>query len=63
MTTHAKATPEEQLRAIIADAVTDRCLLAEEIEPRDRELAERIWTLTNERLELPVLALPVGRGD
>jgi len=57
MTTHAKATSEEQLRAIIDAAVSDLCLLAEEIEPRDLELAERIWVLTNERLELPVARL------
>jgi hypothetical protein len=45
-----------KLRGVIYRAVTALCLLAEELEPTHREIAERIWDLTNERLESPVLA-------
>lgn len=43
-----------RLRAVIDGAVEELCFLAEEIQGREPELAARIWTLANERLEIPV---------
>jgi hypothetical protein len=48
-----------KLLGVIDRAVTALCNLAEELEPTHREIAERIWDLTNERLEAPVLAAAV----
>jgi chromosome segregation ATPase len=48
-----------KLLGVIDRAVTALCNLAEELEPTHREIAERIWDLTNERLESPVLAAAV----
>jgi hypothetical protein len=45
-----------RLRAIIDGAVEEICFLAEELQGRDPELAERLWALANERLEVPVRA-------
>lgn len=42
-----------RLKAIIDVAVEEICLLAEEIQGRDPEMADRLWALANERLELP----------
>ena len=49
-----KRPDADQLRAIIDAAVADLCMLAEEIQLKHPEIAERIWDLTNERLEIPV---------
>lgn len=43
-----------RLRAIIDGAVEELCHLAEEVEDHNGELADRLWTLANERLETPV---------
>jgi hypothetical protein len=43
-----------RLRAVIDRAVEALCALAEEVQPADQELADRIWDLTNEHLELAV---------
>lgn len=49
------ARPEvARLRAVIDGAVEELCHLAEEIQSHDPELADRLWGLANERLEIPV---------
>jgi hypothetical protein len=45
-----------KLRDVIDKAVIALCNLAEELEPTHREIAERIWTLTNDHLESAALA-------
>lgn len=43
-----------RLRAVIDGAVEELCALAEEVQPRDPEMADRLWQLANARLEVPV---------